>query len=168
MPDLLDRVLASRELPGMWQHCDVGRHIVEVVADSAAPPEAVWEVITDIARWKDWGPFSNTYLGRDGDPPNGMGAIRVYVVGPFRTQEEVVGFDAPGHFAYRVVSGFPARDYRADVTLDLRPGGGTSVRWRAEFDGKPRGTGWLLRIALIPFLGYLARKTGQVAAAPRP
>src|SRR4051812_26094649 len=43
-------------------------------------------------------------------------------------------------------------------------GGGTDVHWRAEHDGKPHGTGWFMRLAMVPYLSYLARKTAKVAS----
>src|SRR4051794_11580328 len=142
----------------------MGRHIVEATATTTARPEAVWEVIADVSGWQEWGPYSDTYRERGGEPANGVGAVRVYAVGPFKSRERVVRFDPPAHFAYEILSGFPARDYRADVTLEALPGEGTRIHWLAQFDPEPRGTGWLLERILNPYLGFLARKSGQVAA----
>jgi len=49
------------------------------------------------------------------------------------------------------------------VTLESLSDGGTRVTWRSEFDGKPRGTGWLVRIVMVPYLAFLALQSGRVA-----
>jgi hypothetical protein len=139
--------------------------MIQTSRRTAAPPEAVWQVLADISTWKDWGPYQDTHLEREGDPaPDGIGAIRVYVVGPIKSREEVTVFDPPRRFGYRILSGFPARDYNSLVTLDAIADGGTNITWRSEFDGKPRGTGWIMRIGMVPYLMFLARMTGRVAA----
>src|SRR5262249_4239198 len=94
--------------------------------------------------------------------PNGIGAVRVYAVGPLKTREQVTRFDPGRDFGYHILSGFPVKDYDAVVTLD-KSRGGTEICWRVEFDGNPRGTGWLMRVALVPYLTFLARKSGRVA-----
>jgi hypothetical protein len=141
----------------------MGRYVVEVTAESAAEPGAIWRVLADHTSWQEWGPYTKTFFEREGDPPEGVGAIRVYAVGPFHSREEVVAFDAPQHLAYTILSGFPAKDYRADVTLEALGGGGTRIHWHATFDPKPPGTGWLLRILLMTYLSFLAKKVGRIA-----
>ena len=139
--------------------------MIQTSGRSAAPPEAVWQVLADFASWKDWGPYQRTYRERDGaTEPDGLGAIRVYVVGPVRSREEITVFDPPHRFGYRILSGFPARDYNSLVTLEPTVDGGTSITWRSQFDGKPRGTGWIMRVGMVPYLMFLARMSGRVAA----
>jgi hypothetical protein len=122
-------------------------------------------VIADISTWKDWGPYQDTYLERDGVPePDGVGAIRVYVAWPFRSREEITKFEPPHRLGYHILSGFPVRDYNSLVTLEPAADGGTTITWRSEFDGKPRGTGWIMRIGMVPYLMFLARVSGRVAA----
>lgn len=88
----------------------------------------------------------------------------MYVVGPVKSREEVTVFDPPRRLGYHIVSGFPARDYNSLVTLEPAADGGTRITWRSEFDGKPRGTGWIMRIGMVPYLMFLARMSGRVAA----
>lgn len=72
-------------------------------------------------------------------------------------------FEPARELGSTILTGFPARDYNALVTLGAAPAGGTSIGWRAEFDGRPRGTGWLMRLVLVPYLHFLARESGRVA-----
>lgn len=40
----------------------------------------------------------------------------------------------PRRVVYKVVSGLPVKNYRAEVTLTPTPSGGTSIRWSATWD----------------------------------
>jgi hypothetical protein len=61
-----------------------------------------------------------------------------------------------------MVSGLPLRNYRADIDLEARPDG-TLVHWRAAFEARLPGTGWLFRSYLKRFLQRCA--TGIAAAS---
>lgn len=98
----------------------------------------------------------------DADGHEGPGAMRVFSTGPFRTREQVVEVTPPRHFSYVMVSGLPIRNYRADIDLEARPDG-TLLHWRAAFEAKVPGTGWLFRSYLKRFLQQSA--TGIAAAA---
>jgi len=84
----------------------------------AAPAETVFEVLTDHARYSQITPLRRSELEREGDPaPNGVGAIRKLIaVGP-PLREEVIGYEAPSRFSYKVVSGIPVRDHVGTVEL---------------------------------------------------
>jgi uncharacterized protein YndB with AHSA1/START domain len=93
----------------------------------AAPPETVFEVLTDHRNYAKITPMRKSVLEREGDPaPNGVGAIRlVFLVGP-PLREEVVVYEPPTRFSYTVLSGAPIRDHLG--TVELTPhGGGTRV-----------------------------------------
>lgn len=83
-----------------------------------APPETVFEVLTDHRRYVELTPLRRSELEREGSPdPNGMGAIRkLTVVGP-PMREEVIAFEAPSRFSYTVLSGLPVRDHVGTVEL---------------------------------------------------
>ena len=70
----------------------------------------------------------------------------------------------PAISAYRILSGFPARHYRADVTITPE-GSGCLIAWSATFDAKIPGTGRLLVIVLKRMLGGFA--TGAAGYADR-
>ncbi|HWS45850.1 MAG TPA: SRPBCC family protein [Acidimicrobiia bacterium] len=111
--------------------------MVEVTANgrSSAPPERVWAVLAAKDHWSDWSMFDSVDVERPGDPaPHGRGAIHEYATGKFRTREEVLAFEPPGHYAYALLSGIRGlKNYRADVTLTAA-GDGTAIEWRSRFD----------------------------------
>ena len=105
---------------------------------------------------------------REGDPPpDGVGTLRRFAVGPGGSQEEVVAFEPPRHLGYVAVRGLPVRHYRADVHLDDVPGAdgatGTRVTWRCEVEPKVPGTGPLLRAVLRRMVAGFARRVCRYA-----
>ncbi|MGB6452911.1 MAG: SRPBCC family protein [Streptosporangiaceae bacterium] len=122
-----------------------GRWRYEVRAVTAAPRAAVWPLIGEAVRWKDWSFMTRTYLLREGSPvPDGVGALRRFAVGPFGSSEEVVEFEPPAHLGYVARKGIPVRSYRGDIVLQP-DGQGTSITWTASLEPLLPGTG---RIAL--------------------
>jgi uncharacterized protein YndB with AHSA1/START domain len=93
-----------------------------IVRQIAAPPQTVFDVFTDHRGYAKITPMRKVELEREGDPaPNGLGAIRVlYSVGP-PLREEVVAYESPTRFSYRVMSGAPIRDHLG--TIELSPDG---------------------------------------------
>ncbi len=93
----------------------------------AAPPEVVFEVLTDHRRYTDITPLRKAELEREGEPaPNGVGAIRrLTAVGP-PMREEVLAYEPDTRFSYKLLSGLPVRDHVG--TVELTPSGsGTHV-----------------------------------------
>lgn len=90
----------------------------------AAPPEIVFDVLTDHRRYAEMTSLRRAELEREGDPaPNGLGAIRVLtLVGP-PMREEVIAYDRPKRFSYTVLSGLPVRDHVGTVELTPSDGG---------------------------------------------
>jgi len=89
-----------------------------------APPETVFEVLTDHRRYAEITPLRKSVLEREGEPaPNGVGAIRkLTAVGP-ALREEVIGYEAPSRFSYTLLSGVPVRDHVGTVELTAQDGG---------------------------------------------
>ena len=98
-------------------------------ATIAAPPELVFEVLTDHRSYALLTPLRSSTLEREGDPaPNGVGAIRVLALAGPPLREEVTEYEPPRRFAYRLLTGIPVRDHRG--MIDLAPGpGGTALTW---------------------------------------
>jgi hypothetical protein len=109
---------------------------------------AVWPLIGEAKRWRDWSWMTKATLVHEGDPPpDGVGALRRFGVGPGGSKERVVAWDPPHHLGYVMVSGLPVRHYRADVTL-TEDDGGTRVTWRCSVEPLVPGTGGLLAFVL--------------------
>ena len=63
-------------------------------------------------------------LEREGEPaPNGVGAIRVLRSAGPPLREEVVVYESPERFSYKVLSGIPVRDHLGTVLLEPAAGG---------------------------------------------
>lgn len=93
----------------------------------AAPPEVVFDVLTDHRRYPEITPLRKAVLEREGEPaPNGVGAIRrLSAVGP-PLREEVLAYEPGKRFSYTLLSGLPVRDHVG--TVELTPSGaGTKV-----------------------------------------
>lgn len=103
------------------------------VRQVAAPPEVVFDVLTDHRRYTEITPLRRAELEREGEPtPNGLGAIRVLsaVPGP-PMREEVIGYERPDRFSYKILSGLPVRDHVGTVELK-EAGGGTELTYAVK------------------------------------
>jgi hypothetical protein len=97
------------------------RHVRQV----AAPPEVVFDVLTDHRRYAEITPLRKATLEREGEgEPNGLGAIRALsaLPGP-PMREEVIGYERPSRFSYKLLSGLPVRDHVGTVELKAAEGG---------------------------------------------
>jgi uncharacterized protein YndB with AHSA1/START domain len=90
----------------------------------AAPPETVFEVLTDHRGYAKITPLRKAVLEREGESvPDGVGAIRrLSAVGP-PLREEVLAYEAPTRFSYKLLSGLPVRDHVGTVELTPEAGG---------------------------------------------
>lgn len=94
------------------------------VRQVAAPPEIVFDVLTDHRRYNEITAVRKAELEREGEPaPNGVGAIRVLTVVPPPMREEVIAYERPNRFSYKVLSGLPVRDHVGTVELKAANGG---------------------------------------------
>ena|SRR5436190_16615105 len=94
------------------------------VRQVAAPPEVVFDVLTDHRRYNEITPVRKAELEREGEPsPNGVGAIRSLTVVPPPMREEVIAYERPNRFSYKVLSGLPVRDHVGTVELKAANGG---------------------------------------------
>jgi uncharacterized protein YndB with AHSA1/START domain len=97
------------------------------VRQVAAPPEIVFDVLTDHRRYPEITSLRKAELEREGEPaPNGLGAIRVLTVAGPPMREEVIAYERPFRFAYKILSGLPVRDHVG--TVEMQPAnGGTEI-----------------------------------------
>jgi uncharacterized protein YndB with AHSA1/START domain len=93
----------------------------------AAPPQTVFDVLTEHHLYAAITPMRSSVLEREGDPaPNGVGAIRVLTsLGP-PLREEVIAYQSPSRFSYKLLSGAPVRDHVGTVELSA-DGDGTRM-----------------------------------------
>lgn len=86
-------------------------------------------MLVDHRGYADITPMRKVELEREGDPaPNGVGAIRVlHSIGP-PLREEVISYQPPSRFSYRLLSGAPLRDHVGTVALEPA-GAGTKVTY---------------------------------------
>ena len=95
----------------------------------AAPPETVFDVLTDHRRYAEMTPLRKSELEREGEPaPNGVGSIRkLSAIGP-ALREETIVYERPSRFSYTLLSGLPVRDHVGTVSLEPN-GSGTKVTY---------------------------------------
>ena len=102
------------------------------VRQVAAPPETVFDVLTDHRRYAEITPLRKAELEREGEPtPNGVGAIRVLTVAGPPMREEVIAYERPSRFSYKILSGLPVRDHVGTVELKAA-NGGTEVTYAVK------------------------------------
>lgn len=104
------------------------RHSIRFERACAAPPEVVYDVLVDVERWPEWLSGARSAEWEKAElPGTRVGAIRRIVVSGLTMREEILTVDRPHHHAYRIVSGIPVNDHRADVhipTFGLAVAGG--------------------------------------------
>jgi len=137
----------------------------------AAPPEIVFDVLTDHRRYPEITSLRKAELEREGEPaPNGLGAIRVLAVAGPPMREEVIGYDPPHRFSYTILSGLPVRDHVGTVELTPRDGGTKLVYAIRTTPTLPVG-GFavvaVLKQAIKSLLGGVAKESERRAADAR-
>ena len=131
---------------------------------TTAPIETVFDSLTNHRGIADyvWAVRRST-LDREGVPaPNGVGAVRrIEAVGP-TIVEEIIDYQRPTRYAYKMLSGAPVRDHVGTVEL-REAGAGTEVSWHLRSTPKIPGLDWLLSPVLKRVIGELLK--GAVNAA---
>jgi hypothetical protein len=128
---------------------------IEAGARSSGSREAVWALLADAPSWVQWGSWSEIEV--EGGGPQGPGTVRVLVRKPFRTRERITEWVPGERLGYEVLGGLRVRGYRAAVTLEDAPGGGTVVRWRSAYEHAGPFTALLLRLAVHDACRRVAR-----------
>ncbi len=138
----------------------------------AAPPEIVFDVLTDHRRYTEITPLRRAELEREGDPaPNGLGAIRVLAALPGPPmREEVIAYEPPHRFSYTILSGLPVRNHIGTVELSPSDGGTRVVYAIHTTPTVPLG-GFavvaVLKQAIKALLGGVAKESERRAADAR-
>jgi uncharacterized protein YndB with AHSA1/START domain len=133
-----------------------------------APPEIVFDVLTDHCRYPEITSLRKAELEREGEPaPNGVGAIRVLTVAGPPMREEVLAYERPRRFAYKILSGLPVRDHVG--TVEMQPSnGGTEVTYAVKTTPTIPLAGpvfmAVLKKAIRDLLGGVAKESERRAA----
>lgn len=122
-----------------------------------APQEQVWQALSHHEGFPEFSVLKKVTLEREGSPDrDGVGAVRVMCAPGLCVTEEVVSWDPPRAYDYRLLRGAPIRDHRGRVEVS-RDGDATDVKWTISFRPVIPGTGWLVSQALQRGLGGLLR-----------
>ncbi len=138
----------------------------EITRTSNADPAALFAVVSDGARWSEWAKplVASSALVKPGtDAPNGVGSVRKLGAGPVGVKEETTAYEQDRLHAYKLVTPGPVNNYRAEVRLEPRAGGGTQLTWRGTFDERIPGTGKFAQRGLAKFIGAVADKAIKAA-----
>jgi uncharacterized protein YndB with AHSA1/START domain len=112
------------------------RRSIRVERRLDAPPEGVFEVISDHARYDRFDGIRRAELVEQGDPdPNGVGAVRWLWLGPLRFEEEITAFEPPSRLDYLITSvrPLPFRHEGGSIRL-THEGTGTRAVWTSSFE----------------------------------
>jgi uncharacterized protein YndB with AHSA1/START domain len=113
---------------------------VQAEGTTRADVETVWSLVADANSYPQWGPWNDGGYRPPGAGPSREGSIQWFRYGRRTVSvEEVLEVDPPRRLVYRVVSGLPVRNYRAEVTVTLAPAGGTTIHWAATWDNTMLG-----------------------------
>jgi uncharacterized protein YndB with AHSA1/START domain len=133
----------------------------------SAPPETVFDKLTDHRSYASMTPLRRSTLEREGDPaPNGVGALRrLDLVGP-PIREEVTAYERPGRFAYRIVGGLPVKDHLGEVRLEAT-GSGTRVVYRITGRGSVKQAEPVLSLILKQAITQILNGVTKAAEGTR-
>lgn len=112
------------------------RRSIRVQRRLDAPPETVFEVLADHARYDRFDGVGRAKLVRPGEHDrNGLGAVRWVWLGPLRFEEEITAFEPPTRLDYliREVKTLPFRHEGGSICL-ARVDGGTDAVWTSSFE----------------------------------
>lgn len=99
-----------------------------------APIDLVFERLSDHEAMADWPGIGSVRLAKEGTPRNGLGAVRRVKVRGLTLDEEVVHWDPPNAFHYRIIEGLPV-DHLGRVELRA-DGDATVIEWKIRMKSR--------------------------------
>jgi len=113
----------------------MGQLQVAAEGTTRAGAQIVWSLVSDANTYPKWGPWNDGGYRPPSIGPSRQGSVQWFRYGRLTTSvEEILEVQEPRRFVYKVLSGLPVKNYRAEVTLTPTPSGGTSIRWAATWD----------------------------------
>jgi Polyketide cyclase / dehydrase and lipid transport len=107
---------------------------VSVARGIQAQPEAVFDVISDHARYDRFRGIRGSKLLREGEPPpNGVKAVRRVLIGPLRFDEEITVFERPTRMDYLILRINAPFQHRGGSMRLREDRGRTIVEWTSSF-----------------------------------
>lgn len=135
------------------------KHRVELTADLAGSPDAVFTFLTD--RFFELWPGTGRVLTPGDDPaePNGLGMVRVIdPVGSPKLEEQIITHERPKLIEYTVVNEAPIHNHLGRLKLTPTTAG-TRLRYTISFDYEPEPIGRIAALALrATWSAYGARR----------
>jgi uncharacterized protein YndB with AHSA1/START domain len=108
---------------------------VEAEGTTRAGPRIVWSLVSNANTYPEWGPWNAGGYRPAWEGPSRKGSVQWFRYGRRTTSvEQILEVEEPRRVVYKVVSGLPVKNYRAEVALTPTPSGGTSIRWAATWD----------------------------------
>ena len=104
---------------------------IEHTAHSEKPRSEVWQKLSDLQGWHEWGPWTKTTI--DGDIRTMVSDRKRLTGKPYVMTERVTALVPEERFEYDLLSGLPIKNYHGTVTLSDADGG-TDIHWQSRFD----------------------------------
>ena len=168
-PGLADRMWGFEPMP-LARRPAPDTQTIEQRVRIEAPIESTWAIVSDHERMASWVGFDRVTITRSGTPDrNGYGAVRQMKGLPGTVQEEVLAWNPPHGYRYRVTQGSPFVCHQGEVRLQP-VGQATELVWTIRFRPRLPGTGALLRRILGSALRKALRERLKplVEGGPRP
>ena len=136
--------------------------LLEESTEIAAPPEAVWALVSDVVRMSSWSPQVVRTVVRGGRIRHGARFLNLNRRGPlfWPTRAEVVTYEPARAFAFRVRENWSVWSFTLEPTAD----GGTRVVQRRE---TPDGISGVSRVLTRVALGGQRVFTDELRAGMR-
>ncbi|MFC7495540.1 MULTISPECIES: SRPBCC family protein [unclassified Nocardioides] len=136
--------------------------LLEDTIDIAAPPDAVWALVSDVVRMSSWSPQVVRTVVRGGPVRQGTRFLNLNRRGPlfWPTRAKVVAFEPERLFAFRIRDNWTVWSFTLEPTSD----GGTRLVERRE---APHGISGISQRLTRLALGGQQTFTGELRAGMR-
>jgi hypothetical protein len=143
---------------------------ITVTRSIKAPPDKVFELLSDHANYVQFGGLKSSKLLKPGKTEkNGVGAVREIDAGAAKFQEEITVFERPTRMDYLIVKSFPPVEHKGGSVRLTATAGGTDVVWTSTLRLRIPIIGGLLTLLVAPqlakgFAGMLKAIDRKLAA----